>query len=219
MGKLSPNNLRTLIEKPARYGDGDGLFFRTLGLGRSYFVYRYRFAGREREMSLGPYPELSLAEARMKHMALRKAVIVDRIDPLAERWSEQTNPAKQRWQIVERHRNQRKRLIRDEAPGLTHLYRHYGFDGQLLYVGVSNNTLDRWTGHKRAATWTDLIAVITIDHYPTRDEAEKAEAEAILSEKPRFNSHVQLDSPELRVLRRSRRKVWPKPETVAEPAP
>jgi hypothetical protein len=48
-------------------------------------VYRYRAAGKDREMSLGPFPELSLAEARAKHVAARKAVVVDKADPLADR--------------------------------------------------------------------------------------------------------------------------------------
>jgi integrase len=44
-----------------------------------------RVNGREREMSLGPFPELSLTEARSKHAAARKAVIVDGADPLADK--------------------------------------------------------------------------------------------------------------------------------------
>ncbi len=76
---------KKLLEKPSRHGDGDGLYFRTLGLGRAYWVYRYRAGGKEREMSLGPYPELSLIEARAKHAAARKAVVVDKADPLAEK--------------------------------------------------------------------------------------------------------------------------------------
>lgn len=85
MGKLSHKGLQALIENPGRHSDGDGLFFRTLGLGRAYWVFRYRANGKEREMSLGPYPELSLSEARAKHAAARKAVVVDKADPLAER--------------------------------------------------------------------------------------------------------------------------------------
>ena len=34
-------------------------------------------------MSLGAYPEVTLAEARAKHAALRKTVITDAVDPLA----------------------------------------------------------------------------------------------------------------------------------------
>jgi len=83
--KLTNAGLKRLLEKPGRHGDGSGLFFRTLGGDKAYWVYRYRTGGKEREMSLGPYPELSLIEARAKHAAVRKAVVVDKADPLAER--------------------------------------------------------------------------------------------------------------------------------------
>jgi integrase len=83
MAKLTYQGLAALIEKPGRHSDGDGLYFRTLGLGRAYWVYRYRVNGREREMSLGPYPELSLKQAREKHASIRNKVLVDKSDPLA----------------------------------------------------------------------------------------------------------------------------------------
>ena len=148
----------------------------------------------------------------MKHVAARKMVRVDKIDPIAERRKRVADPADRRLQIVERGRASLKPLTRAEAPGLTHLYRHYDFDGKLLYVGVSNNVIGRWATHKSKNPWADQVAVITVDHYPTREAAENAEADAILAERPRFNNHVRLNQQELRVLRRSRRKLWPKPE-------
>ena len=204
-GKLTALELRSLLKNPGRYSDGRGLYFRTVGLGKAYFVFRFRVDGREREMSLGPYPEVSLAEARDLHAEL-KAKLRKGFDPFAERRAKIGNPP-------------RKALTRAEAPDLTHLYRHYDFDGRLLYVGVSNNVIARWTRHKRQAPWIDLVANIRIDHYATREEAEDAEAVAILAEKPRFNGNVRINRQELRVARRSRRKVWPKPEPLAEPAP
>jgi integrase len=83
--KLTNAGLKKLLEKPGRYGDGDGLYFRTIGGNRAYWAYRYRADGKEREVSIGPFPEVSLADARAKHMELRKRVVVDKADPLAER--------------------------------------------------------------------------------------------------------------------------------------
>ena len=85
MPKLTQAALRRLIKKTGRHSDGGGLYFRVIGGVKAYFVYRYRVGGRERETSLGPFPELTLAEAREKHAALRKRVVVDRADPLAEK--------------------------------------------------------------------------------------------------------------------------------------
>jgi integrase len=85
MPKLTQAALRRLIKKTGRHSDGGGLYFRVIGGGKAYFVYRYRVDSRERETSLGPFPELTLAEAREKHAAMRKSVVVDKTDPLAEK--------------------------------------------------------------------------------------------------------------------------------------
>jgi integrase len=84
MGKLSSQSLKGLIERPSRYPDGQGLFFKTLGQGRAYWTYRYRSRGKERETSLGPYPEVGIEQARIKHAELR-AMVLKKIDPLADR--------------------------------------------------------------------------------------------------------------------------------------
>ena len=93
MPKLTQAALRRLIKKTGRHSDGGGLYFRVIGEGKVYFVYRYRVGGKERETSLGPFPELTLAEAREKHAALRKRVVVDRADPLAEKRGAKTMQA------------------------------------------------------------------------------------------------------------------------------
>jgi integrase len=85
MAKLTNAALEKLIESPGRHGDGQGLFFRTLGQGRAYWVYRYRSGGREREYSIGPFPEVSLKKAREEHARLRSRVVSDKVDPLALR--------------------------------------------------------------------------------------------------------------------------------------
>ena len=45
------------------------------------------------ETSIGPYPEVSLDAARVRHAALRKQVIADKIDPLEQRMRKATAPA------------------------------------------------------------------------------------------------------------------------------
>ncbi len=85
MGKLNPRGLAALIKKPPkRHPDGDGLFFKTAGQGKAYWTYRYTLGGKESETSLGPYPEMSLDQARIRHLELRAAV-AKKIDPVAKR--------------------------------------------------------------------------------------------------------------------------------------
>jgi hypothetical protein len=92
MLKITQAALRRLIKKTSRHSDGGGLYFRVIGEGKAYFVYRYRIGGREREASLGPFPELTPAEAREKHIDLRK-VVKDKIDPLADKHGAKTMQA------------------------------------------------------------------------------------------------------------------------------
>jgi Arm DNA-binding domain len=87
MTKMTPPALRALLKKkPGRHPveTEKGLYFRTVGDSKAYWVFRYRIAGREREMSLGAYPEVKLDEAKAKHAILR-AQVLNKADPLAGR--------------------------------------------------------------------------------------------------------------------------------------
>src|SRR5580704_12197519 len=84
MGKLTQKGLAALLKKPPkRHPDGDGLFFKTAGQGKAYWTARYTLGKRERETSLGPFPEVTLDEARIKHLELR-AAIAKGTDPVAK---------------------------------------------------------------------------------------------------------------------------------------
>jgi integrase len=93
MGKLTNASCKAKLKKPGtRYGDGGGLFFRVFPGEKASWVYRYRFANREREMSLGKWPDMSLADARDRHAAERDKVRNQKIDPLAERQTVKSAP-------------------------------------------------------------------------------------------------------------------------------
>ena len=64
-------------------GGVPGLYLRVLGGGRSW-IYRYSFAGRRRDLGLGSYGDLTLAEAREAAREQRKLVL-QRIDPIEAR--------------------------------------------------------------------------------------------------------------------------------------
>jgi len=70
--------------RPVQLNDGDGLYFRKQTRDGAAWTLRYRFAGRERWMTLGNYPDMSLADARIE--AREKRVMLDKQrDPLLER--------------------------------------------------------------------------------------------------------------------------------------
>jgi len=54
-----------------RYPDGGGLYLQIMPSGAKSWIFRYRVAGRERQMGLGPLAFVSLAEAREKARAAR----------------------------------------------------------------------------------------------------------------------------------------------------
>jgi len=70
MGKLTVMAINKSL--PAgRYGDGNGLYLLVGPGGGKSWVFRFKVNGRERAMGLGPYPLVSLAEAREKALEHR----------------------------------------------------------------------------------------------------------------------------------------------------
>lgn len=68
----------------------------------------------------------------------------------------------------------------------TCVYRAYGADGRLLYVGISMNLDGRLTKHRRAAWWPSVVE-ITVQWFDGREAAKAAERLAILNEQPLHN--------------------------------
>jgi excinuclease UvrABC nuclease subunit len=67
------------------------------------------------------------------------------------------------------------------------LYRHFGDDGTLLYVGISLSAIQRLAQHRDHAHWFEQIKRVEMQQFPTREEALAAEREAIAREQPLFN--------------------------------
>lgn len=62
MAKLNARKVETV--GPGKYGDGSGLQFAVSPSGSRKWTLRFMFGGKAREMGLGSFPEISLAEAR-----------------------------------------------------------------------------------------------------------------------------------------------------------
>jgi integrase len=61
-------------QKPYKLSDGGGLFLLMQPSGGKWWRYKYRFVGKEKLLALGAYPDVSLAEARERHLQARKAL-------------------------------------------------------------------------------------------------------------------------------------------------
>lgn len=69
----------------------------------------------------------------------------------------------------------------------TELYRHFDGENALLYVGISLSTFTRLSQHRDHSQWFKKVARVSIEHFPTREEAIAAEKKAIKTEAPMFN--------------------------------
>lgn len=70
----------------------------------------------------------------------------------------------------------------------TALYRVWGKDDLLLYIGISDDFGRRWKQHAKQQLWWDEMKRLTADEwFDTRDDAEFAETVAIRTEKPKYN--------------------------------
>ena len=73
---------------PGKHPDGANLWLQVGPNGSRSWYLRFTLNGRTREMGLGPYPLVSLAEARDKAMAQRR-LLLDGIDPISARDAKQ----------------------------------------------------------------------------------------------------------------------------------
>ena len=82
---LTASFIKAALKKPAkRYADGNNLYLCVQPNGTAYWMLRYSSGGKRREMTLGHYPQLTLAAAR----ALAGRTVMDiksGIDPLYEK--------------------------------------------------------------------------------------------------------------------------------------
>ena len=81
--KLSATRVKALRD-PGRYSDGDGLHLFISKAGGKSWVQRITIDGRRRDIGLGGYPTVSLAQAR-KRAADNRASIADGKDPVEEK--------------------------------------------------------------------------------------------------------------------------------------
>ncbi|MBS9405615.1 site-specific integrase [Halomonas sp. TRM85114] len=133
MGSFTAKKVQSLIKDgtPGRYGDGNGLYLMIPRKGVPYWMYRYTFAGKRRELTLDKYADLSLAEAREQSVEAQKT-IRSGVDPVAERKREEQvairtvqdlfNDWYQDLEKRLKHPNIPKRVFeRDVAPSIGHL--------------------------------------------------------------------------------------------------
>jgi integrase len=74
----------TFANGPKKRSDGHGLYLLLKENGAKYWRYTYAFGGSEKLLSFGVWPDVSLKEAREKHLVARK-LLAQGVDPSAAR--------------------------------------------------------------------------------------------------------------------------------------
>ena len=86
---LSHTSIKTAKPRDKAYKltDERGLYLIVTPSGSKWWRFRFRFDGREKSLSLGIYPDVSLKQARQKRHEMRSALAAG-IDPAARRRAE-----------------------------------------------------------------------------------------------------------------------------------
>ena len=82
--ELQIKNVRPQPGKTVRVFDARGLYLEISETGRKWWRLKYRYAGKEKRLSLGVYPETSLKDARARCDEARK-LLSDGVDPSQQR--------------------------------------------------------------------------------------------------------------------------------------
>ena len=85
--RLSARTVQTVKER-GLYADGKGLYLRIGPSCAKSWIYRYRGAGQRHDLGLGPYPDITLADAR-ERAAQQRRLRLNGHDPLSIRRSGQ----------------------------------------------------------------------------------------------------------------------------------
>jgi hypothetical protein len=91
-------------EKPVKLFDERGLYLEISPTGGKWWRFKYRFDGKEKRLSLGVYPDVSLKDARDRRDAARR-LLADGIDPSENRKAQKSARA-------DRATNHGERIIR-----------------------------------------------------------------------------------------------------------
>lgn len=80
--------MRVHIDTPRRYPrkvfSGSGLYLYLTPNGGKYWRYKYRYAGKEKTLSLGAYPDVPSESAKARHRLARQLLAAG-VDPASRR--------------------------------------------------------------------------------------------------------------------------------------
>lgn len=196
--------------------DGDGLTFTLSKKGTATWVLRYsQPGGRRRELTLGNYPDISLASAR--ELAREKRAEIDKgLDPATEKKQEKARAA-QAWTFRDLVVDYREKILTpDNFAASTITYRNADLD-QISLPALGSVRVDRiqsidivemlrnakrtWTISRRALTATSMV----FDHamglsIVAANPCMGVKLKSIMGARPKVRSRLMLSADEISVL-------------------
>jgi hypothetical protein len=115
-GKLTDLQIRHWVKAgvPLAKADGGGLTFTLSAGGSAGWILRYSFGGRRRELTIGRYPDIGLAEAR-GIATLKRAEVQQGRNPAAEKQKAKATAARD-WTVRDLAKDYRAKKLVDLSP-------------------------------------------------------------------------------------------------------
>ncbi len=216
--KLTDIQLRSWISKgePVARSDGDGLTFTLSAAGTATWVLRFRMGqGRRRELTIGNYPDVSLASAREKARIARVAIDEGR-DPAVEK-QEDKSRVRAAWTVRDLANDFRaKHLLTSEYAQETIDARNRDYD-QIILPRLGSRAVERITSIDIVSmldscnrTWTVSKRILTsasklFDHacglrIIAANPCTGIKLKSIKGPRPPIRKRVMLSESELREL-------------------
>ncbi|MFT3815554.1 MAG: integrase arm-type DNA-binding domain-containing protein [Acidovorax sp.] len=201
---------------PIAKSDGDGLTFTLSGPGTATWVLRYSLpGGRRRELTLGNYPDVSLAKARQ--LAREERAAIDRGDDPASRKQIVKMESKMSWTVRALIADfKEKKLVPEEFADVTIYYRKWDLENVILpklgsmrvdkvtpahIVHVIESAERTWTVTKRIlTTCTRLFAYACGKKLIYSNPAVGIDFTSLMGTRPPVRKRVMLSEEELCIL-------------------
>ena len=138
-------------EKAFKLSDGGGMYLEVMPIGSKLWRLKYRFGGKEKRLSLGAYPEVSLREARAKRAELRRQLDSGK-DPSVVRRVAQAEAivrSENTFEVIAR------RWYAMKLPGWAGFFRHSGDTSDI--------------GQAFRSEWANLALDIYENYYPLEE--------------------------------------------------
>ncbi|MFN8936854.1 MAG: tyrosine-type recombinase/integrase, partial [Pseudomonadota bacterium] len=125
---LTPTRINNAKAKARLYklSDGGGLFVEVSTTGQKTWRYQYRFAGSRRDVKIGRYPEIGVADARARHFELRSLLErgVDPAEVRRQETAERRQQAKDSQPAADQFEAFSRRWIRERLMTRSETYRN-----------------------------------------------------------------------------------------------